>query len=86
MSTCNRLILDTLGPQPTMVRGCYVVPFSCSLTSTHQIYTPKLTLHLQTYDETSTKLGLNIGPPLIQLWLLEVHVCSFHNWTHTLTP
>jgi hypothetical protein len=29
--------------------------------------------------EASTKIGWNIGPPLISLWLLKVHACLYFN-------
>lgn len=37
------------------------------------------------YDEASTKNGLKIKPPSIQLWILEVYVCWFFNWIHEFT-
>ena len=55
--------------------GFYLVHLSCSLTSTDKTYTTKLVLHERIYDETYAKTGLKFGPPLIWLWLLEVHVC-----------
>ena len=47
--------------------GCYLVCFSCPPTYTDQIYTRKLVLHQQIYDETHAKTGFRIRPPLI--WL-----------------
>ena len=57
---------------------CFV--FSCPQTSTDWIYIMRLVLHQQIYDETSAKVGLKIEPPLVYLWLLEMHVCWFLDW------
>ena len=57
--------------------GCYLVPCSSSRTCTDQFYTTKLMLHQQIQEETYAKIGLEIGPPLLQLWLLELYVFDF---------
>ena len=57
------------------VCGCYLVCVSRSPTSANQIYTIEVVLHQQIYNEAYSKTGLKIGPPLIQVWLQEVHVC-----------
>ena len=57
------------------IRGCYLICFSWSSTSTDQILHNKLVLHWQIYDETCAKVRLRIGLTMIQLWLSEVHVC-----------
>ena len=65
------------------VSGCYSIRFSCSPASTDQIQTPKLVLHCQIYDEAPAKIGLEIKPPLISLWLsAAVHVWWFLNRIH----
>lgn len=64
------------------VCGCYSVSVSCSPSSIDQNQVLIFVLHKQIYDETSTKIVLNICPPLIYLWLLEVDVCRFLKWIH----
>ena len=69
------------------VHGCYSIRSSCSPASTDQIWTTKLVLHYQIYDEAPAKIGLAIKPPLIELWLLAaVHVWWFLNRTHKVLP
>ena len=59
--------------------------FSCSPTSSNQIYKTKLMLHQQIYDETYANIISKIGPTMIQLWLSEVHVCQFLNYIRRLS-
>ena len=47
------------------VCGCYLVPLSCSPTSTKEMYATKHVLHQQIFDETYAKIGLKIIPPLL---------------------
>jgi membrane associated rhomboid family serine protease len=38
--------------------------------------------HVYIYSILFFDIGLKIEPPLIKLWLLEVHVCWILNWIH----
>ena len=51
-------------PKLIRVCGCYLVRISCSPTSTDDIYTMQIVLREEVNDETSTIIGLRIGPPL----------------------
>lgn len=69
--TCNRLTQESIQflirlqlQYNLRVCGCYLGRFSCSPTSTDEIYTEKLVLHYQIYNEASAE----IGPPVISLW------------------
>lgn len=48
--------------------------FMLSNFSTNEIYTTNLVLHLQIYDDASTKIGLEIGPSSMKLWLMKVRI------------
>ena len=54
-------------PTHLKVHGWYSVRFSCSPTSTNYIYTTKLLLHSQIYNETSTnfRLKFRTSPDLV---------------------
>ena len=69
------------------IRGDYIIVYvryvGAILSTFHVLhllpigfYTTKVMLHLQTHDE----MFANIGPPLIYLRSLEVHVCWFLKW------
>ena len=53
---------------------CYLVGFSCSQASTNQIIQQNLCCNSKSMMKALAKLELRIGPPINQLWLLEVHV------------
>ena len=64
------------------VHGCYLVWFLCSATSANKISTTKRVLHYHVYDATFAKSRLKIGPPLIWVWLWDVHLCWLLKWIH----
>ena len=78
-SNAWRQYLQTSGISSNCMLNCprYVgaTQFVFMLSNFYWLDLHKTVLHQQIYDETSARIGLEIRAPLIQLRLLQVHVC-----------